>query len=59
MLDDFNNCYLVTGVDSSTGQNLVMALAGDGNDGTLADDRAIARGLLNDFPDFVRVANLV
>ena len=58
-LDDFNNCYISTGINKSTGQTLVMALAGDGNDGNYQDDRAIGFGRLNDFAEFMAVANLV
>ena len=58
-LDDFNNCYIATGIDSSTGQTLVMALVGDGNDANFQDDRAIGFGRLTNFSEFMATANLV
>ena len=59
MLDDFNNCVMITGMDKATRQTLVMALAGDGNDGNFQDDRAIGIGRLTNFGEFVATANLV
>ena len=59
MLDDFNNCFLATGLNKVTGQGLVVALAGDGNDANLQDDRSIGYGSLTNFAQFVGVANLV
>ncbi|MEB3166093.1 MAG: SdrD B-like domain-containing protein, partial [Cyanobacteriota bacterium] len=59
VLDDFNNCYLCTGMDGMTGAGLVAALAGDGNDSNFNDDRVLAVGRLNNMQQFVGIANLV